>query len=198
MDKFVPFTSTFSAARIFISVPDAMSISLIVFIVLRIFCFKRMKFSRTLLCGLFSVYLGAVVSLTLFPISPNQFAFSWQNFASEFQKASLLPFFWSIQMFQNGISSGNMSLVFYNLGGNLILFMPFGVLVPLIWKSAKPLKIILLAIVSSFGVEFLQFLQNVFRIGHNDVSFDDFFLNAAGCILAYLLFLGIRTAAKKG
>ena len=112
MDKFVPFTSTFSAARIFISVPDAMLISLIVFIVLRIFCFKKNEvFAHTALRAVFCLSRCGRIPDS-FPHFPNQFAFSWQSFASEFQKASLLPFFWSIQMFQNGISSGNMSLVF--------------------------------------------------------------------------------------
>ncbi len=196
MDKFVPFTSSFSTSQIFISVPDAMLIALGVFILLRFLCFKRMKFSRTLLCGVFAVYIGAVAALTIFPIFPGHFAFSWQNFTNEFHQSNLFPFFWSVQMFQNGMAAGNMGTVFYNLGGNLIMLMPFGILVPLIWRTS-PLRTILLAVVSAFGVEFIQFLENVFHIGYNDVSFDDFLLNALGCILAYLLFLGIRTALRK-
>ena len=43
MDKFVPFTSEFTARHIALSVPDAMLIALAIFIVLRLFCFKRMK-----------------------------------------------------------------------------------------------------------------------------------------------------------
>jgi glycopeptide antibiotics resistance protein len=196
MDKFTPFTSSISFSQLSISVPDAMMIALGVFILLRVFCFRRMKFSRTLLCGAFAVYIGAVAALTLFPVFPGHFAFSWQNFANEFHQSNLSPFFWSIQMFQNGMAAGNMGTVFYNLGGNLIMLMPFGILVPLIWRTSPP-KTILLAVVSAFGIEFIQFLENVFHIGYNDVSFDDFFLNALGCILAYLLFLGIRTALRK-
>lgn len=196
MDKFTPFSSTFSAAEVYFSVPDAMLTALAVFILLRLFCFRRMRFSRTLLCGAFSVYIGAVLALTLFPVHPAQFSFSWQNIAAEFHSSSLSPFLWSFQMIQNGLAADNMGTVFYNLGGNLLLLMPFGILVPLIWRT-RPLKTILIAVLSAFSVEFLQFIENVFHIGYNDVSFDDFFLNALGCILAYLLFLGIRTAARK-
>ncbi len=197
MDKFVPFTSSFSFGRVFLSVSDAMLIALIVFIVLRLVRYKKMKASRTLLCGAFAAYIGAVAALTLFPIFPAQFSLSWQNFALEFQQSSLSPFFWSVRMIQNGLSADNMGAVFYNLGGNLIMLMPFGILVPLVWRAMKPLKVILLAVVSAFGIELLQFLENALQIGCHDVSFDDFFLNALGCILAYLLFLGIRTAARK-
>lgn len=196
MDKFVPFTSVFSSAEVYFSVPDAMLIGLGIFILLRLFCFRRMKASRTLLCGAFSVYIGAVAALTLFPIHPGMFSFSWQNVSMEFNNSSLSPFLWSFQMIQNGLAADNMGTVFYNLGGNLLLLMPFGILVPLIWRT-RPLKTILIAVVSAFCVEFLQFVENVLHIGFNDVSFDDFFLNALGCILAYLLFLGIRTAVRK-
>ena len=196
MDKFVPFSSTFSWEIISLSVPDAVFLSLVVFVILRLTCFRKMKFSRTLLCGAFACDHGIVAVLALLPVFPAQFAFSWKNFASEFRGLSLIPFFWSAQMIQNGFSSGSIETVFYNLGGNLLLLMPFGVLVPSIWRT-RPIKTILLAVISAFCLELLQFLENVLHIGSHNVSFDDFFLNAFGCILAYLLYLGLRTAVKK-
>ena len=197
MDKFVPFTSEFTARHIALSVPDAMLIALAIFIVLRLFCFKRMKASRTILCGVFAAYIGAVAALTLFPIIYAQFTFSAERFGYVWSTVKTLPFVWSVNMIQNGLLADNMQTVFYNLGGYLIMLMPFGFLVPMIWHPRTP-KMILLCILVPFCIELLQLVENALSIGYNDVSFDDFFLNATGCILAYLLYLGIRTAIKKG
>jgi len=192
-----PFTSVISLERIAFTFIDAVLLGLLVFLVLRLTCFRGMKFSRTLLCAAFAAYIGVVVSLTLFPIFPIRFTLSLETIVREFSGAALVPFSWLVSLLQGTFSGENTTAVFTNLGGNFLLLMPFGVLVPLIWRSAKPLKIIFWALAASFGIEFVQFLERLFGIGSQGVSFDDFFFNALGCIVAYLLFLGIRTAIKK-
>lgn len=197
MDKFVPFSSEFNAHHIGLAVPDAMLIALAVFILLRVFCFRRMKPSRTLLCGAFAAYLGALAALTLFPIILNQFSLSGEGFSRAWHMANFTPFYWSFNMIHNGLSAGSMPTVFYNLGGNFIMLMPFGFLVPMIWRP-RPLKMILLSVGLALSIELLQLVENATGLGYNDVSIDDVLLNAAGCILAYLLYLGIRTAFRRG
>ena len=192
-----PFTSVISLERIAFTLIDAVLLALVIFLILRISCFKGMKFSRTLLCAVFAAYIGIVAAITLFPIFPIRFTLSLETIVREFSNGVFVPFAWLFSLLQGTLSGENTAAVFYNLGGNFFLLMPFGVLVPLIWRSAKPLRIILWAVLASLGLEFVQFLERLFRIGSQNVSFDDFFFNALGCIVAYLLFLGIRTAAKK-
>ncbi|MCD7715189.1 MAG: VanZ family protein [Lachnospiraceae bacterium] len=74
--------------------------------------------------------------------------------------------------------------VLMNLVGNVIGFMPFGALVPLMWRSArKAWRTTLLSFEISALVEFSQL---IFKVGCFDV--DDMILNALGGLLGYALF----------
>lgn len=67
--------------------------------------------------------------------------------------------------------------------GNLLLFLPFGWLVPLIWKKwDRPHRVAGAALALSFLIEASQLLNNRF----SDV--DDLIINTAGALLGYLLF----------
>ncbi|MBQ1343456.1 MAG: VanZ family protein, partial [Firmicutes bacterium] len=67
--------------------------------------------------------------------------------------------------------------------GNLLLFIPFGWLVPLIWKKWDRLpRVAGAALALSFLIEASQLLNNRF----SDV--DDLIINTAGALLGYLLF----------
>ena len=78
-----------------------------------------------------------------------------------------------------------MGIVLMNLLGNILLFVPFGFLVPLFWRKEEhhPLIIILMGCLFSAVVEVIQ-LQT--GLGSCDV--DDVILNTLGTVLGYLLF----------
>ncbi|MCD7818842.1 MAG: VanZ family protein [Lachnospiraceae bacterium] len=77
--------------------------------------------------------------------------------------------------------------VLTNLFGNIIGFMPFGALVPLMARSARRVwRTTLLSFEVSALVEVSQL---IFRVGCFDV--DDMILNTLGGLLGYLLFLGV-------
>ena len=74
--------------------------------------------------------------------------------------------------------------VFLNLAGNVIGFMPFGALLPILARGArKTWKITLLSFEVSALVEVSQL---IFRVGCFDV--DDMILNTLGGMLGYLVF----------
>ncbi len=74
--------------------------------------------------------------------------------------------------------------VLMNLVGNIIGFMPFGALVPLMWRSArKAWRTALLSLEISALVEISQL---IFHVGCFDV--DDMILNTLGGLLGYVLF----------
>lgn len=74
--------------------------------------------------------------------------------------------------------------------GNLLLFIPFGWLVPLIWKKWDRLpRVAGAALALSFLIEASQLLNNRF----SDV--DDLIINTAGALLGYALFC--RTSRPK-
>ena len=74
--------------------------------------------------------------------------------------------------------------VFCNLAGNVIGFIPFGMILPVIWpKTGKVLRILLLSFEFSLCVETIQL---VWKVGSFDV--DDLILNTLGGVIGYLLF----------
>lgn len=75
-------------------------------------------------------------------------------------------------------------VVFWNLAGNVICFMPFGFFVPWMRKSADRIWIAgFLSLYLSLLIELTQFFM---RVGSFDV--DDLLLNTVGGVLGYLCY----------
>lgn len=74
------------------------------------------------------------------------------------------------------------------IGGNLVLLMPLGVLLPVVWTTLRgPVRLALLTGVLSLVIETVQ---GAFVVGRA-FDVDDVILNVAGVVVAYLL-LGRR------
>ena len=74
--------------------------------------------------------------------------------------------------------------VILNLGGNIIGFVPFGILVPTIWKSMRRAWIVIyLGFTISVMVECAQLLMSV---GSCDI--DDVILNTIGTAIGYIIY----------
>lgn len=70
-----------------------------------------------------------------------------------------------------------------NIAGNVICFIPFGFILPIISQKGRDwYNTVLLSFLFSLGIETLQL---VFKVGSFDV--DDMFLNTVGGIAGYLL-----------
>lgn len=71
-----------------------------------------------------------------------------------------------------------------NLGGNILLFIPLGVLFPAIshqWSKLKPF--LLLSLMISFFFEFAQLI-----LGYGSFDVDDITLNVFGALIGFALF----------
>ncbi|MFI0372522.1 VanZ family protein [Actinomadura sp. 1N219] len=76
----------------------------------------------------------------------------------------------------------------FQMGGNLMLLMPLGVLLPLVWTTLRgPVRLVLLTAVLSLAIETVQ---GAFVIGRA-FDVDDVILNVIGVLIGYLL-LGRR------
>jgi len=74
---------------------------------------------------------------------------------------------------------------FYNSLGNIMCFVPFGILFPIVFsKKQSFFKTILMGMLFSIIIETLQFLLST---GVSDI--DDVFFNTCGAILGYLIYL---------
>jgi glycopeptide antibiotics resistance protein len=107
-------------------------------------------------------------------------------FGQEIYRYNLVPFreierFWKYRS-ELGIHS------FYNLAGNILIFMPAGFFIPVLWKQRR--GGIFTACVTLGMSLLMEILQLILRVGSFDV--DDLLLNTLGGILGYLLLILIE------
>ena len=105
---------------------------------------------------------------------------------------NLTPFL-EIRRFWVYRSDLGFEAVFLNLAGNVIAFVPFGALLPVVLPSFRNIvRTTLAGLLFSSGVEVLQLVT---KLGSFDV--DDILLNTAGVVLGYLLFEAYRRIRRQ-
>lgn len=85
-------------------------------------------------------------------------------------------------------------IAFLNLAGNIVALVPLGFIVPYLFRNTNWKKVLVLAVVSGFIIEFAQFLL---KIGIFDI--DDVLLNGLGVIIGfrtYTVYLGFSKIIK--
>ena len=100
---------------------------------------------------------------------------------------SIIPFKSLLDMINNNIS---VTRILENILGNIAIFIPFGLLLPIVQKD-KSKKIILYGLITSALIEIIQY---VFALGSSDI--DDLTLNTLGTIIGYLLYKIIHKKAR--
>ncbi len=80
---------------------------------------------------------------------------------------------------------------YYNVIGNILIFLPFGYLIGVYIKPKKIWPIIITTIMTSTIVEFVQL-----KIGRS-FDIDDIILNIIGGIIGYLLYIGLSAIHKR-
>ena len=94
-------------------------------------------------------------------------------------------FLWVLQ---NSNQPGMITHAVVNLAGNVVMFVPLGLLLPAIWRHLRRFWRCLSAV--SGVILAIEITQLLTRLGACDV--DDFILNLAGALLGYLLWLLVR------
>lgn len=93
--------------------------------------------------------------------------------------ANFIPF----RTIMTQVKHANSIWALKNLIANVVLFIPWGFLLPLIHERLK--KIIPFSCLSFAVILFIEMAQLIFLIGHFDV--DDIFLNLAGAFIGYAI-----------
>ena len=108
------------------------------------------------------------------------------------QKANTVPFR-TIRLFKKGLDHNN-SQAEYNIWGNLIGFVPLGILLPLAIPFFRRWWVMIPAgVLASLGFETTQLLTG---LGIFDV--DDLILNGTGALAGYLLFAAGWSLSRLG
>lgn len=133
--------------------------------------------------ALFVIYIIVLFKITIFRY-PNMI----YNFLDGYSYGARnlnTNIFETIDRYFTFMSNGGFLIGLSNLLGNVILFIPLGFMVPVLFpKMDNIIKIVLLAIVLSCSIEVFQY---IFSIGATDV--DDVILNTIGAIVGYLIYI---------
>ena len=97
---------------------------------------------------------------------------------------NLVPF---TEMFRYPIGSQNF---YFNVIGNIALFIPFGYFISTYIKPKKILPILIVSVISSTTIEFVQSC-----IGRS-FDVDDILLNAVGAIIGFLIYVALNAIKK--
>ncbi|SFS53959.1 VanZ family protein [Marininema halotolerans] len=146
---------------------------------------KRHSIERHFLHMAFILYLMAVIALTFFPIPLDRSGSSYN-----ISRNSWIPFqsTWILLRYAKPM------VAFTQIIGNLSLFLPFGLMLPLLHpKWNRLLRIFLLSFGVAFSIELLQFAVTLFaQTNYRSFDVDDIGMNVIGALIGALLYRGIR------
>jgi glycopeptide antibiotics resistance protein len=134
---------------------------------------------------IFSVYVASLVVYTLFP-------FPYQKELIEIMiednlgvHHNFIPF----KAFVDAINMGSLTIAVKQIGGNILLFMPLGFALPILFPAIKKGKVILTGFLVSLTIELVQAIAGMF-LGYNYRSFDvdDLMMNTLGTVIGLLIF----------
>lgn len=186
----------------------AFIITFIGFSLIRVKFFSERKKNSTgfreFLLSLFAAYIAFLVIMLFTPnsyiansginLTNENFDFVG-NFKDRINSGAWGVNFVPFRTMKNYIKYSGFLHTLTNIFGNILIFIPYGILLPEIFpKCRKMTKVFLLSFVTSFFVEFIQFF-----IGRS-VDIDDLILNVFGSIIGYLIWkkvLRYKFAKKK-
>ena len=162
---------------------------------------EKIDFFREIVKFGFVLYIIALIGVTLFPI---RIGYGRQAITMINMGINYIPFKSIIyDIRQIGIGSFSVrfqiKLLIMNVLGNLILLMPIGFIVPVLWKKVNSLKdIVIVGFLVSLSIELLQLLENFLSIGFfRVVDVDDLILNVLGAVFGYMAYQVAKLVVTK-
>lgn len=132
----------------------------------------------------FVVYLVVVAAITIVPTRLSGFRIPSSN------HINVVPFAFSIKCFRlaHNPHHGLMPFCLLNLFGNIALFLPFGILLPLVSGGFRSFKrVVLVALCLSVSIETIQFVLR-FVGNPRAVDIEDVLLNTLGTCLGFVVY----------
>ncbi|NBK99487.1 MAG: VanZ family protein [Erysipelotrichia bacterium] len=173
-------------------VMDSFLISFILVFISLLLCYfykkaKNEKWNNPLRLGFFLLYLYMLLYVTVF---------RGGLFQGSYRAINLLPFDELLtSSYYQAIVVGKISgfiMFSYNVFGNIIWFIPFGVLLCTYLKTVKLQKVIIYSLLLSLSIEIMQFC---FYTGVSDI--DDIIFNVIGGICGYLIYHFMRVNKRR-
>lgn len=125
------------------------------------------------------VYLLAFIKIVVFK----------NGFTKEFRSLSFIPFQFIGDFFRTETS---LDVFLKNNLGNIAIFIPMGILLPVLFKSIDFKKSVLICFITSLTIEVTQYI-----IGFGMTDIDDLMLNTLGATIGSLLYFRILEIIDK-
>lgn len=137
-----------------------------------------------ILNSLFFFYIVAILAVTLFPI-PIEDRSDYINAGIELNN-NFIP----LSSIYEIVSDRPFYVILRQIGGNLILLLPLGFFVPLLWKNRRTFwKAFQVGLLTTLSIESLQlFISYLLGYTYKIFDVDDLILNSLGFILGLILF----------
>ena len=141
-----------------------------------------MSFRREILLLMFVVYLSALAAVTL---TPNR---SSRLLAEGTGGIELHPNLASLTCSSAILPTGSTARAFcvHNARGNVMLFFPLGIFIPLVWRRLRFWSVIGIAIALSCSIEILQYVSSAWG-SYRAADVNDVILNVLGACLGLAL-----------
>jgi glycopeptide antibiotics resistance protein len=135
----------------------------------------RASFSREILLLIFVAYLSGLAAVTLEPNHPSRAV------AEATRAIDVQPSVASLTCAAASLPTGSRAQGFCvrNARGNLLLFIPLGILLPLVWRRLRFWRGIQIAIALSCTIELLQLLSRAWG-SYRTADVNDVILNVVG------------------
>ena len=134
---------------------------------------------KGILWVIFLLYIGVLLRITVFRSSFGSYPLCSHG------QIELVPFVGLIQIFHNSVG-----MFLYLFVGNLVWFVPLGLLLPVLTKSRKA------TILWGLGLSlYIEVSQYVFGTGVSEV--EDLILNTAGTAVGYLIYIGVKKLVRR-
>jgi len=146
----------------------------------------RLSFHREILLLTFVVYLSGLATATLLPNHNSRLA------AEAAVGIDLHPNLASLTCSSATLPRGSTARAFcvHNARGNVMLFFPLGILIPLVWRRLRFWRGIQIAIALSSSIELVQYFSRTWINRTADVN--DVILNVLGASLGLALMFLLR------
>ena len=143
---------------------------------------RRVSFPRELLLVTFVVYLAGLASATLMPNRSSRMLADGRG------GIDLTPSQSSLTCSTENLRKGSTARSFCvrNARGNFVLFLPLGILIPLVWPRLRFWRGLGVALAVSVGIELVQYVSSAWG-SYRAADVNDVILNVAGAGVGLML-----------
>ena len=148
---------------------------------------KYPRIKKPVVIILWLAYIFLILSLTLQPLFFSTYRITWDEMKLYGPPWNFKPFSLIIPQWKNVLSGQKGA--FRQFFGNIIMFIPAGLLMPLVFKKTQRFLWALLgAFLFTLCIESLQLILCIAGMCMREFDVDDLILNTFGAVLGYLIY----------